>query len=360
MHDAALENRAHRDELRAAFERVLDSGRFILGDEVQGFEREAAQYLGVPFAVGVSNCSDALVLALRLLGVKPGDEVLVPDFTFIATAEAVLRVGAKVVLVDIDADTLCIDPLALEERISPRCVGIIPVHLFGLPAPMGRLRAIARAHGLWLLEDAAQAMGASLNGRQVGSMGELAVFSFFPTKPLAGLGDGGLLCGSDEGLDLQARALRQHGTSGKLVSSTMGYNARLDALQAAFLRVKLARLDARNDARIQQAGIYDRGLAQVQGLRLSARPLGARHVFHQYAIRLLDGARARVQQALWAAGIETRVYYPVPLHEMPPYRDSAPFPRASAAAAELLCLPLGPQVDEAAQQELMERLSDSI
>ena len=341
-------------ELEEAFRRVMRSGRYILGPEVEAFEEEVAQYLGVKHAIGVNSGTDALVIALRALGVGPGDEVITTPFTFFATAEAISLVGATPVFVDIDPRTFNINPDLIPSAITPRTKAILPVHLYGLPAEMDPILEIARSHGLKVLEDCAQAFGATYKGKKVGTLGDAGAFSFFPTKNLGGFGDGGLIAMNSDEVAERARMLRAHGSRRKYYNEAIGYNSRLDALQAAFLRVKLRHVDAWNEARRQVASRYNELLAGLSGLVLPEVSPG--HVFHQYTVRVLGG-RNRVAEALAREGVGTMVYYPVPLHRLPVYAHmGAALPEAERAAREVLSLPIGPHLNPSSQEGVSEAL----
>lgn len=343
------------DEIRAAMERVLRSGRFILGPEVEAFEAEAAAYLGVRHAVGVNSGTDALVIALRALGLGPGDEVVTTPFTFFATAEAVSILGATPVFVDIEARTFNLAPALVEAAVTERTRALLPVHLFGRPAPMDDLGQMAERHGLAIVEDTAQAFGSTLGGRRLGTLGTLGAFSFFPSKNLGAYGDGGLIATDDDALAEAARMLRAHGSRRKYHNETLGYNSRLDAMQAAILRAKLPRVDAWNEARRAAALRYDEALAGVEGLILPEPAEG--HVYHQYTVRVLGGRREAVQEALRAAGVASMVYYPVPVHRLPVYTASAPsLPVSERLASEVLSLPMGPFLREEEQGRVVEAL----
>ncbi|MEJ5336112.1 MAG: DegT/DnrJ/EryC1/StrS family aminotransferase [Thermus sp.] len=334
------------DDLMAAITRVLRSGQFILGPEVEAFEREVAEYLGVEHAIGVNSGTDALVIGLRALGIGPGDEVITTPFSFFATAEAISLVGATPVFVDIDPKTFNLNPDLIAAAITPRTKAILPVHLYGRPAEMDPILDLAEAHGLKVLEDCAQAFGATYRGKKVGTLGHAGAFSFFPSKNLGAYGDGGLLVTNDDGVAGLARMLRAHGSKRKYYNEMVGYNSRLDALQAAILRVKLPHVDRWNEKRRQVAERYNQLLAGTPGLVLPE--VSEDHVFHQYTVRILGGKRDRVQQALAEAGIGTMVYYPVPLHRLPVYGyPEGAFPEAERGAAEVLSLPMGPFLEDA-------------
>jgi dTDP-4-amino-4,6-dideoxygalactose transaminase len=341
-------------ELEEAFRRVIRSGRYILGPEVEAFEEEVAAYLGVRHAIGVNSGTDALVIALRALGVGPGDEVITTPFTFFATAEAISLVGATPVFVDIDPRTFNINPDLVPSAITPRTKAILPVHLYGLPAEMDPILEIARSHGLKVLEDCAQAFGATYKGKKVGTLGDAGAFSFFPTKNLGGFGDGGLIATNSDEVAERARMLRAHGSRRKYYNEAIGYNSRLDAFQAALLRVKLSRVEAWNEARRQVASHYNELLAGLPGLVLPEVSPG--HVFHQYTVRVLGG-RDRVAEALAREGVGTMVYYPVPLHKLPVYAHmGAALSEAERAAREVLSLPIGPHLNPSSQEGVSEAL----
>ncbi len=353
--DLTPEVEALWDELMAAITRVLRSGQFILGPEVEAFEREVAEYLGVKHAIGLNSGTDALVIGLRALGIGPGDEVITTPFTFFATAEAISLAGATPVFVDIDPRTFNINPELIPPAITPRTKAILPVHLYGRPAEMDALLAIAEEHGLKVLEDCAQAFGATYRGKKVGTWGHAGAFSFFPSKNLGAYGDGGLLATNDDEVAELARMLRAHGSRRKYYNETVGYNSRLDALQAAILRVKLPHVDRWNAERRKVAERYNQLLAGTPGLVLPEVSEG--HVFHQYTVRVLEGQRDRVKQALAEAGIGTMVYYPVPLHRLPVYGYSeGVFPEAERAATEVLSLPMGPFVGVKEQERVAQHL----
>ena len=343
-------------ELDAAWRRVVASGHFILGPEVDAFEREVAAYLGVKHAVGVNSGTDALVIALRALGIGPGDEVVTSPFTFFATPEAVSTVGAKPVFVDVDPETFNLRPDLVERALTPRTRAVIPVHLFGHAADMQRIEAIARERKLLVVEDVAQAFGGSLGGRKLGTLGQAGAYSFFPSKNLGGLGDGGLVTTDDPKVAEAARMLRAHGSRVKYQNETIGYNSRLDALQAAILRAKLPRLDAWNAGRREVAASYRELLAGLQGIALPVERPGATHVYHQYTIRVQGGRRDAVKRHLADAGIDTMVYYPKPAHQLPVYQGSGAFPAAEAASQEVLSLPIWPRMERSLQERVAEGL----
>ena len=334
---------AYRDRIAERLAEVAGSGRYILGPEVAAFEAELAGYLGVRFCIGVGNGTDGLTIALRALGTRPGDEVVVPSYTFYATAEAVVNAGATPVFCDIDPETYCVTAETVRAALTPRTAAIVPVHLFGNVAPVDELREL----GPPVLEDAAQAAGAALGGRRAGALGQAAVFSFFPSKNLGGLGDGGAIATDDERVAALARRLRFHGSEDKETHTEVGYNSRLDALQAAALRVLLPDLDQRNARRRAVAAEYPRlGLAEHAALPRPAD--GAEHVYHLYVARH-ERADA-LAEALGRRGIEARGYYRRPVHRQPamaPYlRAGSDLPATDEVARTGLALPMGPDLSE--------------
>jgi dTDP-4-amino-4,6-dideoxygalactose transaminase len=342
--------------LEAAFRRVWASGHFILGPEVEAFEREVADYLGVRYAIGVNSGTDALVIALRALGIGPGDEVVTSPFTFFATPESVSVVGATPVFVDVDPDTFNLRPELVARAITPRTKAILPVHLFGHAADLEALQPLARAKGLRIVEDVAQAFGGSLNGRKLGTFGDAGAFSFFPSKNLGCLGDGGLVATNDAAIADAARMLRAHGSRKKYENEQIGYNSRLDTLQAAFLRAKLPHVDAWNAGRRDAATRYRELLAGVPGIVLPTERPGVRHVYHQFTIRVVGGRRDALKAALADAGVDTMVYYPKAAHRLPVYEGFGEFPQADAASGEVLSLPMWPRI----AIELQERVARAV
>jgi dTDP-4-amino-4,6-dideoxygalactose transaminase len=332
------------DAVERAVLDVLRGGRYILGPNVKAFEQETAAYLGTAAAVGVANGTDGLTIALRAAGVTDGDEVITTPFTFYATAEAIVQAGARPVFVDIDAETLNIDPATIEASISPRTKAIMPVDVFGLPADADAIAEIAASHGLLVVEDACQAWGAIYKGRRAGSLGDLAVFSFFPTKNLGGYGDGGLVTGRDAALLDRARLLRFHGSRDKKDFDLVGYNSRLDELQAAVLRVELAKVDEWNARRGQVAAWYDRHLPAA--VTRPAVPEGSTHVYHLYVAR--TPRRDEVATALKTREIDCASYYTTPMHLQPALAflgySAGDFPVTEEAAAHNLALPMHPNL----------------
>ncbi|MFN2321846.1 MAG: DegT/DnrJ/EryC1/StrS family aminotransferase [Trueperaceae bacterium] len=371
MLDLTAEIADVRLALDAAWARVLDSGQFVLGPEVAAFEAEAAAYLGVPHAVGLNSGTDALLLALRALDVGPGDEVITSAFSFFATSETILTVGATPVFVDLAPGSFLLDAEAAAAAVTPRTRAIMPVHLYGELAPATALRRLADARGLLVIEDAAQAIGARYAapcracpdpdgcrtdapvGRSAGALGDAAAFSFYPTKNLGALGDGGLLTTPDAEVAARVRRLRNHGSERRYHHEELGVNSRLDALQAAALRAKLPRLEAWTAARRAVASRYDAALGGVAGLTPPAATPG--HVYHQYTVRIADGRRDAVAEELRRSGIATMIYYP---HTLERYggRVAEALTHAHAAAAEALSLPVFPTLGPDAQDRVVDAL----
>ena len=332
-------------EAREAIDRVLASQQFILGREGAALEEEIADFCGAAHAVGVASGTDALILALRACGVQPGDEVILPTFTFVATASAVSALGAKPVFADIHPNTYNLDPAQLERRATNRTRAIIAVHLYGLPADMDSIVAFARQKNLAVVEDAAQAIGATCKGRKTGSLGDVACFSFYPTKNLGAAGDAGMIVTNSADMAARLRTLRNHGQTAKYVSSEPGWNSRLDEIQAAILRVKLRHLPEWQRARQALAAEYSRQF-QLPGIMPPFVPEGCEHVFHQYTVRVEE--RDALQRLLADQKIGSAVYYPVPLHLQPLYSSlghkPGTFPHAESAAKEVLSLPMYPEL----------------
>ncbi len=334
-----------RAQIDAAIAGVLDSGRFILGPEGRALEAAVSERLGGRPAVGVANGTDALVIALHALDVGPGDEVVTTPYTFYATAEAIARVGATPVFADVNPVTYCLDPAAVEARIGPATKAILPVHIFGHPADMPALGALAEAHGLAVVEDAAQAFGAALPEGEVGTFGDAATFSFFPTKNFPGMGDGGMVVCRDEALAERVRRLRFHGSADKVVFDEVGYNSRLDDLQAAIIRVFYPHLDGWNARRAEAASRYAaEGLGDLMALP-GAAP-GARHIFHLFMAR--HPRRDEVRAALADAGVGSAVYYGIPMHLQPVFAGlgyaEGDLPVAEECARTALALPMHPNL----------------
>jgi dTDP-3-amino-3,4,6-trideoxy-alpha-D-glucose transaminase len=338
----------YHERLVQTLARVVPTERFILGPEVAAFEEEFARYLGVRHCVGVANGTDAITIALRALGIGPGDEVVVPSFTFWATAEAVVTAGARPVFCDIDPETFCVTRETVQRALTPNTRAILPVDLFGNVAPMSGIREL----GLPVVEDAAQAAGASLGGVKAGALGDVATFSFFPSKNLPCLGDGGAIVTDDEGLAERARELRFHGSKNKQTYTEVGYNSRLDELQAAVLRVLLPELDGWIAARRSAASGYERqGLGEH--VRLPRTVEGAQHAYHLYVTR--HPRADELAESLRERGVGARGYYRTPVHRQPPMRAYAAeeLPATDEAAATNLALPMGSELSEEALAEVV-------
>lgn len=355
--DLAAEYHSLREAIDAAVLEVLASGQFTSGPRVEVLEQEIARCCGTSHAVAVASGTDALALSLLALSLRPGDEVITTPFTFFAPTEMILLRLARPVFVEIDPETYCMNPAAVEAAITPRTVGILPVHLYGHPADMTALLAIAEEHGLWLLEDAAQAIAARHAGKPVGSFGDAAAISFYPTKNLGAYGEGGMIVTNDAALARQLRLLRNHGSSRYAHHVLLGTNSRMDELQAAILRVKLAHLPAWTMARRRHAARYTEALVSSALVPPVERP-GDTHVYHQYTIRSPD--RDLLQKRLTDRGIQTRVYYEEPLHLQPVLADlgyrKGQFPEAERACAEVLSLPVHPQLADAQVEYVIEQL----
>ena len=354
-----------RDEVLEAVARVFDSQHFILGPEGAALERELAEYVGVGYGVGCASGSDALLLAFMALDIKAGDEVVTTPFTFFATAGSIARLGAKPVFVDIDPVTYNIDAEQLEPRITWRTKAICPVHLYGQTADMRGVREAADLHGVPIVEDAAQAVGAEFEGRRAGALAHMACFSFYPTKNLGGAGDGGMVTTDDIELAEKLKILRDHGQRPKYHYRMIGLNSRLDELQAAVLRVKLARLESWHERRAAVAARYD-GLFADSGLEgrieTPRTAPGRRHVYNQYVVRVLDGRRDALRDHLRERGVGTEIYYPVPLHLQDCFRSlghkEGDFPESERAARETLALPVYPDLTPVMQQAVVERIAE--
>jgi dTDP-4-amino-4,6-dideoxygalactose transaminase len=331
-----------RPEIDAALAGVLDAGQFVLGDEVAQLEREFAAYVEAANGIAVNSGTSALHLALLALGVEAGDEVITVPHTFVATVGAILYTGARVVLVDIDARSFNMDPERLARAITPRTKAIVPVHLYGQPADMDAILAIAHSHGIPVLEDACQAHGAEYRGRRVGALGEIGAFSFYPGKNLGAYGEGGMVVTNDAALAKKVRMLRDFGQEAKYHHAFAGYNYRMESFQGAILRVKLRHLDAWTDARRAHARRYGELLAGSAEVEVPETMPWARHVHHIYAVRTgdRDGLRAKLD----IAGVQTGIHYPVPVHLQPAYAGMGyrlgDFPEAERAANQVLSLPM--------------------
>ncbi|MFK3937254.1 DegT/DnrJ/EryC1/StrS family aminotransferase [Alkalihalobacillus sp. NPDC078783] len=348
-----------KDEALLAMARVYNSGQYILGKEGLAFEEEVKQYLTTPFAIGVGNGTDALVLALDALGIGVGDEVITTPFTFFATAEAISRVGATPIFVDIETDTYNIDPKKIEKALTDKTKAIMPVHLFGYPADMDAIMNIANKHQLYVIEDACQAFGSSYKGKKAGTIGDVGCFSFFPTKNLGTMGDGGLVVTKHAHVNERIRMLRHHGSTKKYFHKEIGYNSRLDELQAAFLRISLRKIDELNQNRQTIAANYKKHLSSLKGLLVPREVATIEHIYHLYCIEVDE--RDLLSQGLTKAGIANGVYYPLPLHLQEVYQSlgykAGSFPVAEAKSKQLLAIPMHPFVTNDEQKKIVETIS---
>jgi dTDP-4-amino-4,6-dideoxygalactose transaminase len=349
--DLKIQYSAIEDEVKEAVERVMKSQMFILGPEVESLEHEVAEYCGSKYAVGVSSGTDALLASLMALGVSAGDEVITTPFSFFATVGAILRVGAKAVFVDIEEDTFNISPDQVEKAIGPRTKALMPVHLFGQCAEMDPLLEIARRHGIAVIEDAAQAIGAEYKGRRAGSMGTFGCFSFFPSKNLGAFGDGGMVTTNDRDLAEKIKILRNQGSEPKYHHKVIGGNFRLDAIQAAVLRVKLKYLDQWSEKRHSNASFYTTGLREPWALDARISPpriKHERHIFNQYVIRVEE--RDRLRDYLQHNGVATEIYYPKSLHHQEcvvgVLDGQGPYPVSEEASEHVLALPIYPELTD--------------
>jgi dTDP-4-amino-4,6-dideoxygalactose transaminase len=359
--DLKAQYRSIKPEIDAAIARVLESSQFVLGPEVAGFEREFAAYCGTSECIALNSGTSALHLALLAAGVGPGDEVITVSFTFVASVAAVTYAGARPVLVDIDPASFTMDPAAIEKAITRRTKAIMPVHLYGQSADMDPIMDVARRHGLVVIEDAAQAHGAKYKGRPVGSIGDLACFSFYPGKNLGAYGEGGAVTTNNPGSAHTIRTLRDWGQDRKYHHVLRGFNYRMEGFQGTILRVKLRHLEEWTEARRALAGKYDRALAD-SGVETPKQMSWARHVYHVYTVRSDD--RAGLQEALQAEGIQTGIHYPVPVHLQPAYADlgyrADAFPQSEAAAAQVLSLPMYPELPEQAVSEVSRAVKKAV
>ena len=351
-----------RGEVMAAVERVFESQHFILGPEVESFERDAAEYCRIKHAIGCGSGSDALLLALTALGVGPGDEVVTASFSFFATAGSIARLGARPVFVDISPDDFNLDPNLIERAITPRAKAILPVHLFGQCAEMDAIREVADRHNLPVVEDAAQAIGAGYCERRAGAMGAVGCFSFFPSKNLGGAGEGGLMTTDDDDLAEKLRLLRVHGMRPKYYHKVVGVNSRLDALQAAVLGVKLKYLERWSDARRRNAEHYDKLFAEagVEEVTTPAVRPNRRHIFNQYTIRC--SRRDELMDFLKRRGVGSEIYYPAPLHLQECFAHlgykPGDLPATERASRECLSLPIYPELTEEMRQYVVEKIAE--
>lgn len=352
-----------RDEIVSAVTEVLESQHFILGPEVEAFEREISAQTGARFAIGCASGSDALLLALLALEVQPGDEIITTPFTFVATAGAIARIGTKPVFVDIDPATFNIDPAQIENAITPRTRAILPVHLFGMAADMDAILEVALRRELPVIEDAAQSIGARYRGKAAGNLGAMGCFSFFPSKNLGGAGDGGMITTNDQKLAERLKLLRVHGSRKKYEYEIVGINSRLDALQAAILRVKLRHLEAWTEGRRRNADRYRAFFAEFEltkHVALPQVPAGRTHVYNQFVIRVTE--RDALRAFLKERGVPTEVYYPSPLHLEHAFQylgyNAGAFPAAEAASKRVVALPIYPELREEQQRSIVSAIAE--
>ena len=355
-----------KDEIDAAIYRVLDHGQFILGPEVKAFEEEMAAYCGTKFAVGVASGTDALHLALLACGIKPGDEVITTPFTFIATAESIAKCGATPVFVDIEPRTYNIDPAKIEPKITPRTRAILPVHLYGQPAAMDPILELGRKYQLKVIEDCAQALGAEYKAKKVGSLGDAGCLSFFPAKNLGAYGDGGMVITNDSDIAEMVTMLRVHGSKASYQHVMHGFNSRLDAMQAAILRVKLKHLDRWNEQRRSKASLYTRLLSQIDGIEPPHVEEHNKSSCNYYTIRLVGSGlnRNELRKHLESKGIQTMVYYPLSLHLQEVYKSlgykRGNLPQSEQAQEEVLSLPMYPELSEAQIEEVVGEIREFV
>lgn len=344
--DFSEQYRIIKDEIEPGLKKVFETGNFILGQEEKDFESQFAKYCDSKYAVGVNSGTDALYLALAALDIKEGDEVILPTYTFIATALCISYGGAKPVFVDIESTTYNMDPEALRKAITPRTKAIIPVHIYGQSANMDEVLAIAKEHQLKVIEDAAQAHGARFNGKRIGSLGDVSCFSFYPTKALGAFGDGGMIVTSDEKIYKNSLMLRDYGREGRYEHKIKGYNSRLDTVQAVILSAKLKRLDQWNEMRAKMAEYYQEELKGVQGITTPTAKSDRTHVYQTYAIRIKN--RDKVAEALKERKIGVLIHYPIPLHLQEAYKElghkKGDFPISEQVSSEILSLPMFPHI----------------
>ncbi|MBI5699157.1 DegT/DnrJ/EryC1/StrS family aminotransferase [Candidatus Saganbacteria bacterium] len=358
--DIKRQNSAIRAELLSAIEKTVDSGAFILGPSVTELEIFAAKYIGVKHAIGVASGTDALHLSLRAAGINSGDEVITSPFTFVATAEAISYIGATPVFCDIEPNTFNLDSNKTLQKITKKTRAILPVHLYGLPSNMGPLLRIAKEHGLKVIEDCAQSIGAEYAGKKVGSLGDAGAFSFFPTKNLGCFGDGGLVTTNNDSLAELARVYRGHGSRVAYHYDLIGYNSRLDSIQAAILMVRFKYLAQWSQIRASNAALYSSLLSGVKGIILPSRPTNSLHVFNQYTIRAKD--RDRLLAHLKARNIGAMIYYPLSLHLQKAFSflgsRRGDFPESERAQGEVLSLPIFPELTRSEIEEVCSAISD--
>ncbi len=358
-----------QQEIDKAILDVVHSAAFINGPAVKNFQAELEKYLGVKHVIPCANGTDALQIAMMGLGLKPGDEVITADFTYVATAEVIALLGLKPVLVDVYPDTFTINIEALEKAITPKTKAIVPVHLFGQCAEMDELAAVAKKHGLFIIEDAAQAIGAdyiSANGIRIkaGAIGNVGCTSFFPSKNLGCYGDGGAMYTNDSELAARLKMIANHGQSVQYHHDTIGVNSRLDSIQAAILSVKLSHLDKYTAARRKAADFYDKSFSAMPGIKIPVRSKRSTHVFHQYTLLIEQGDRNKIKEQLAAKGIPALIYYPLPLHLQKAYRDpryrEGDFPVTEMLCSKVLSLPMHTELDEETQNYIVRSLEECL
>lgn len=357
--DLTVQYQSVKKEIDNAIKRVLEKGRFVGGEEVEAFEKEIAKFCSVKYAIGVNSGTDALYLSLKALGIGLGDEVITTPFTFISTAEVIANTGAKPIFVDIEPRIFNIDPSKIEEKITKKTKIIIPVHLFGKMADMPEIMRIAKKYKLFVVEDAAQAIGAKYKNKKAGAIGDLGCFSFFPSKNLGSYGDGGIVITNNKKLADKIRLLRNHGSSPKekYKNLILGTNSRLDTIQAAILRQKLKHLHQWNKKRRRIAEVYNR---ELRGIKEITIPNTNLHFFHQYTIRVKNGERDKLKRYLEKQGIPTMIYYPLPLHLQPAFRylgyKIGDFPQAERLSKEVMSLPVYPELFYANQKRIIKEI----
>ncbi|MBI5641516.1 MAG: DegT/DnrJ/EryC1/StrS family aminotransferase [Nitrospirae bacterium] len=348
-----------KDELFELITEVLESSQYILGPKVMELEKKIAEYHGVSEAIGVASGTDALHLAIEALGIGEGDEVITTPFTFFATAEAIIYTGATPVFVDITNDTMNLDPQKIEEKITKRTKAILPVHIFGHPADMEQILAIARRHNLSVIEDCAQSFGAEIQGKKTGCFGDAGCFSFYPSKNLGAFGDGGMVLLNDSSIAADIRKLRNHGSKGAYRHQSVGFNSRLDEIQAAVLLVKLRRIDEFNKKRMQKAALYSSLLSE--NMELPVVKPGVTHVYHQYTIK--SNERDKIQKVLGDNNIASVVYYPIPLHLQEAVSflgyKKGDFPVTEEISEKVLSLPIYPELEEATIRQIAEVINNA-
>ena len=358
--DLKSQYQALREETLQAVDETLASGQWVLGPRVKAFEEKIAEVVGAKHAIGVASGTDALLLSLKAFGCGPGDEVISPGFSFFATAGAIANSGATPVFIDIDPESYNLDPRALERAITPKTKAVIPVHLFGQAAEMGPIMDLCQSRNIGVIEDAAQSIGCTYKDQKVGSIGDTACFSFYPTKNLGGAGDGGMITTNSDELAETLRMIRVHGAKPKYYNRVVGFNSRLDAVQAAMLAVKLPHLGDWAEGRRRNAAGYDAGLAGVEGISTPRVVTEGRHVYNQYTIRVTKGSRDALQARLKERNIGSEIYYPYPLHLLPAFAslkyEEGSLPVCEKACHEVLSIPVFPEMSRDQQDYVIETI----